>query len=150
MDDNEIKHDMFVVLDKNDDTWIGNEGVLPDELERLIDALAQPDKYYVQFREATECIGNSFKEAYDLAMAHRDDWFELIEFLWFGVDCTAESFINDRILNALAAREDYQGWEDGIPFNHEIWNDEIDAFVWDRVLKDNEIKEIKNKYGIST
>lgn len=143
-------HDCYVVISKDTGSWVGSEGTLPEGIEGLKDALSEPDKYDVQFRLATECEGFSYKEAYDLAVAHPDDWFELMEFLWFGVDVTASSFIQERILCSIAENEGLDEWTEGeIPFSYEGWNDEIDTFVWDHVLDENEAKAVCEKYGLT-
>ncbi len=149
MSDITDKHDTFIIRDKMTGERIGNEGFLPECQEELEDALAQPDKYFVQFREAAECCGFTFKEAYELASGHPNDWFEIAENVWFGVDVTSEEFINNQILSAMAEMENIQDWKGGmIPFNHDSWKDEIDAFIWDRVLSEEEAKEICSKYNI--
>ena len=144
----EVVYDTFVVYDKNTGEKVGYEGYMEEDLDAVEQYLKEPGKYIVQLRCCTECSGYTYHEAYELAMKHPEGMFDLVEDCDTGVNKTAKDFMN-WILSYIADEEGIDDWTgEELPFTYDSWNDEIDGFVWDHILVDNEIIDVCIKYGI--
>ncbi len=143
-------NDCFVVIDKTSGEWIGDEGYLPDDLERLKAALADNGSCYVQFRQGRKCTFFSYREAYDLAVSHPQDSFELTDYVWNGVDLTASMFISLRIFGNLDEKENpAEAQKEDIFSRYDGWNDQMDSFVWDHVLDEKAAIAICERFVIA-
>ena len=149
------KHFCYIARYKETNEWVDSETCIYDEndqnaIEALREYLSDPDKYVIEFRECNECENFTLRDAYDLAVAHPNDYFEPADMAMFAVTGSADSLIFDHILADIADYEGLTDWdgEKVLSFDYKSWNREMSPFLWDRVLDPEESKSLCQKYDI--
>ena len=149
------KHFCFVASYTKTNEWVDNEVCIEDEndlgaIEALREYLSEPDKYYVELRECNECEDFTLREAYDLAVAHPNDYFEPADMVMYGLTNPADVFIH----NILWDIADDKGItevdvKEASSIDSQAWNGKMGPFLWDRVLSKEEATAECKRFGIS-
>ena len=128
----------FLLEEKLVDKYGKEKAKIYSDLEAAKEYLAEPDKYKVVFRECSCISGATLREAYDLAKAHPEDYFN-----------PETEIMSDQFINYSA--EEFIKSETELYDNDESdinWDDIINDFFWARRLSADEERAVREKYNL--
>ena len=139
IENEEWRADNILIIRKSTGEWIKEFDLFEkdeeEEIKAIKEYLSESDEYDIVFRKNLLITGATFREEYDFAKAHPNDYYYFNADLFVQFVNESADYFNEQLKEYLEETENN-------------WDDKAPHFFWARLMSATEERTVRAKYGI--